>query len=116
MNERAFTEDFPALAEPLVVDRIDHVDDGMAVAVVLGPDGADATLAAEIPELEHCRGQGDLPSCAYIQYSFMLRCPNYGGNAVGLRCVLFWPTVGAILSGGSPGVSLYIVFIFSRSV
>ena len=54
MNERAFTEDFPALAEPLVVDRIDHVDDGVAVAVVLGPDGADATLAAKIPELEHC--------------------------------------------------------------
>jgi len=32
------------------------------------------------------------------------------------RCVLFWPTVGAILSGGRPGVSLYIVFIFSRRV
>ena len=74
----AFTEDFPALAEPLVVDRIDHVDDGVAVAVVLGPDGADAALAAEIPELEHCRRQRDLPSCAYIQYPFTLRCP---GNA-----------------------------------
>ena len=49
-----FTEDFPALAEPLVVDCIDHVDDGVAVAVVLGPDGADAALAAEIPELKHC--------------------------------------------------------------
>ena len=64
MNERAFTEDFPALAESFMVDRIDHVDDGVAVAVVLGPDGADAALAAEIPELEHCRGQGDLPGCA----------------------------------------------------
>ena len=64
MNERAFTKDFPALAEPFVVDCIDHVDDGMAVAVVLGPDGADAALAAEIPELEHRRGQGDLPGCS----------------------------------------------------
>jgi hypothetical protein len=37
-----------------MVDRIDDVDDGVAVAVVLWPYGADAALAAEIPELEHC--------------------------------------------------------------
>lgn len=30
--------------------------------------------------------------------------------------VLFWPTVGAILSGVNPGVSLYSVLIFSSSV
>ena len=28
------TEDFPALAEAFVVDRIDDVDDGVAVTVV----------------------------------------------------------------------------------
>jgi hypothetical protein len=33
-----------------------------------------------------------------------------------MKRALFWPTVGAILSGGRPGVSLYIVLIFSRSV
>jgi hypothetical protein len=66
-NGRCVTEDFPAFAEPLVVDRIDHVDDGVAVAVVLGPYGADTALATEIPELEHCRGQRDLPGCACVQ-------------------------------------------------
>lgn len=30
--------------------------------------------------------------------------------------VLFWPTVGPILSGVRPGVSLYIVLIFSNNV
>ena len=46
------TKDFPALAEALVVDRIDDVDHGVAVAVVLWPYGADAALATQIPELE----------------------------------------------------------------
>jgi hypothetical protein len=47
-----------------VVDRIDDVDDRVTVAVVFGPYGADAALATEIPELEYCRGQRDLPGCA----------------------------------------------------
>ena len=57
------TEDFPTFAEALVVDRIDDVDDSVAVAVVFGPDGPDSTLAPEIPELEHGRGQRYLPGC-----------------------------------------------------
>lgn len=50
MGER--TEDVPALAETLVVDSIDDVDDGVAVVVVSWPDGPDPALASEIPELE----------------------------------------------------------------
>jgi hypothetical protein len=42
-----------------------------------------------------------------------MRDSERGGEG---RCVLFWPTVGAILSGDKPGVSLYIVLIFSRRV
>jgi len=58
------TEALPALAQALAVVRIDDVDDGVAVTVVFRPYGADAALAAEIPELEYCRGQRDLPDCA----------------------------------------------------
>lgn len=47
------TEDFPALAEAFVVDRIDDVDDCVAVAVVLRPNGSNTALASKIPELEH---------------------------------------------------------------
>lgn len=32
------------------------------------------------------------------------------------RNILFWPTVGAILSGAMPGVGLYRVLIFSNIV
>jgi hypothetical protein len=56
------TEDFPAFVETLVVDRVNDVDDGMAVIVIFGPDGPDPALSAEVPELEHGRGQSDLPS------------------------------------------------------
>jgi hypothetical protein len=35
-----------------VVDRVDHEDDGVAVAVVFRPNGSDPALASEIPELE----------------------------------------------------------------
>lgn len=37
-------------------------------------------------------------------------------NESQLKDSLFWPTVGPILSGDSPGTSLYSVFIFSNSV
>ena len=47
------TEDFPALAEAFVVDRVDDVDDGVAVAVVFRPNGSNPALASEVPELEH---------------------------------------------------------------
>ena len=77
-----FTEDFPAFAEALMVDRIDDVDDSVAVPVVLGPYGADTALAAEIPELEYCRGQGNLPGCTRrgrtFSYFFKLRCRDMG--------------------------------------
>jgi len=46
-----------------VVDRIDDVDDGVAVAVIFRPNGPDSALASEIPELQHGRGQRYLPSC-----------------------------------------------------
>jgi hypothetical protein len=46
-----------------VVDRIDDVDDGMAVTIVFWPNGPDPALASEIPELEHGRGQRYLPGC-----------------------------------------------------
>jgi hypothetical protein len=46
------TKDFPALAEAFVVDRVDDVDDGVAVAVVFRPNGSDPALASKIPELE----------------------------------------------------------------
>ncbi len=52
-GERNRTEGFPALAEALVVDCIDDVDDCVAVIVVFRPDGPDPTLASEVPELEH---------------------------------------------------------------
>jgi hypothetical protein len=71
-----------------VVDRIDHVDDGVAVAVVFGPYGADAALAAEIPELEHCRGQRDLPGCTqktYIQY-YLYNIGGTGTHTVLTHC------------------------------
>jgi hypothetical protein len=47
------TKNFPALAETLVVNCIDDVDNGVAVIVVFRPDGPDPALASEIPELEH---------------------------------------------------------------
>ena len=62
-GERKRTEGFPALAEALVVDRIDDVDDRVAVAVIFRPNGPDSALASEIPELQHGRGQRYLPSC-----------------------------------------------------
>jgi hypothetical protein len=47
------TEDFPALAEAFVIDRIDDVDDCVAIAVVFRPNGSNPALTPEIPELEH---------------------------------------------------------------
>ena len=109
------TEDFPTFAEALVVDRIDDVDDSVAVAVVFGPDGPDSTLAPEIPELEHGRGQRYLPGCMKVCVCVRRSMKRLQARGTGSR-VLFWPTVGAILSGDRPGVSLYIVLIFSRRV
>jgi hypothetical protein len=57
------TEDFPTLAEALVVDCIDDVDDCVAVIVVFRPDRPYPALASEVPELEHGRGQSYLPGC-----------------------------------------------------
>lgn len=106
-----------------MVDRIDDVDNGVAVAVVLRPNGPDPALASEIPELEHGRRQGYLPGCMKCVHVCVGGCMTYNEEAVSIErgrsggyCVLFWPTVGAILSGGRPGVSLYIVLIFSRRV
>jgi len=96
------TEDIPALAETLVVDSIDDVDDGVAVVVVSWPDGPDPTLASEVPELEDGRGQGYLAGCVEERITL---CFLVGERRWELY-VLFWPTVGAILSGGRPGVSL----------
>jgi hypothetical protein len=45
------TEDFPAFAETLAVDRVNDVDDGMAIIIIFGPDGPDPALSAEVPEL-----------------------------------------------------------------
>jgi hypothetical protein len=47
------TEGFPALAEALVIDCIDDVDDCVAIIVVFRPDGPDPALASEVPELEY---------------------------------------------------------------
>ena len=47
------TEDFPTLAEALVVDCIDDEDDCVAVIVVFRPDRPYPALASEVPELEH---------------------------------------------------------------
>jgi hypothetical protein len=55
------TKDFPAFTEALVVYCVDDVDYSMAVIVVFWPDGPDPALSAEVPELEHGRGQSDLP-------------------------------------------------------
>ena len=60
-GEENRTEGFPALAEALVVDCIDDVDDCVAVIVVFRPDGPDPALAPEVPELEHGGGQSYLP-------------------------------------------------------
>jgi len=46
-------EGFPALAEALVIDCIDDVDDCVAIIVVFRPDGPDPALASEVPELEY---------------------------------------------------------------
>ena len=43
-------------------------------------------------------------------------CNEEAASEERVRCVLFWPTVGAILSGGKPGMSLYRVLTFSRRV
>jgi hypothetical protein len=51
--EKNRTESFPTLAEALVVNCIDDVDDCVAVVVVFRPDGPDPALASEVPELEH---------------------------------------------------------------
>lgn len=61
--EKERTKHFPALAEALMVDCIDYVDNGMAVIVVFRPDGPDPALASEIPELEHGRRQSYLTGC-----------------------------------------------------
>lgn len=53
MEKENHTEYFPTLAEALVVDCIDDVDDRVAVIVVFRPDGPDSALASEVPELEH---------------------------------------------------------------
>jgi len=52
-GEETRTEGFPALAEALVIDCIDDVDDCVAIIVVFRPDGPDPALASEVPELEY---------------------------------------------------------------
>ena len=49
--ERERTEDFPALAKPLSVLRVDNIRYGMAVIVVPVPDGSYAALSAEVEEV-----------------------------------------------------------------
>jgi hypothetical protein len=95
----AQTEDLPALAEPLAVLGVEDVEHGVAVGVVARPDRADAALAAEVHELQDRRRQRDLAHCAHGPRQRRRRRGERAG-------ALFWPTVGAILFGGRPGVSL----------
>jgi hypothetical protein len=114
------TKNFPTLAEALVVDCIDDIDNGVAVIIVFRPDGPDPMLASEIPELG-ARLKTKLSSqlhgekkCRWMVHEIkhvLMMCSGGVG-----RCVLFWPTVRAILSGERPGVSLYMVLIFSKRV
>lgn len=69
-------------------------------------DGSEILPTGEEEEEER-RGEcqlGELLSCL---------CPFRGRVT---RNVLFWPTVGPILSAGIPGVGLYSVLIFSSIV
>ena len=54
------TEYFPPFAQSFTVLCVDDVYDGMALVVVPMPDGADTTLAAQVPELKNCGWQRDL--------------------------------------------------------
>lgn len=78
----------------------------MAVFIIAMPNGANTALTAQVPELEDSGRQCDLTGYNLVNRILTL----------GREYVLFWPTVGAILSGERPGVSLYKVFIFSSNV
>ena len=81
----------------------------MAVIVVFVPNVSDAALPTQVPELEDGRGKGNRPSCeAERQIATFIEKVEWDA--------LFCPTVGPILSGVRPGVSLYSVFIFSNKV
>ncbi len=90
------TEYFPAFAEALSVVGVNNVGDGVAVVVVSRPYVAYSTLTTEVVKLEDGGGKGDFASCRARQDTKRPR--GYSS--------LFCPTVGAILSGERPGVSL----------
>jgi len=46
------TKDVPALAEPLMVLRVDHVRNPVAVVVVSVPDSSNPTLSAEVEKVQ----------------------------------------------------------------
>ena len=94
---RVHTKHFPALAQTLAVFRIYNVDHGVTIIVVTMPYVPDSSLPAQIPELKDGRGEGDGASCEPVGPP--------SRKARGCHA-LFWPTVGPILSGVRPGVSL----------
>lgn len=100
------TKDLPTFTQSLAIFRVDYKDHSMAIFVVAMPDGTDPALSAQIPELQYSGRQ-----CNLTSYTLVKIVLTYGTEHI-----LFWPTVGAILSGDSPGVSLYRVLIFSNSV
>ena len=102
------TEYFPAFAQSLAVLRVDDIHHCVAVIVVAVPYGTYSPLPAEVPELENGGWKGDFAHCGAFSLEVLLDTRT--------RHVLFCPTVGAILSGDNPGVSVYIVLIFSSNV
>ena len=55
------TEHFPTLAQSLPVLRVDDEHDGVTIVVVPMPDGAYSALSSQVPELEDCGRESDLP-------------------------------------------------------
>jgi hypothetical protein len=107
MTKGRRTEHFPTFPESFAVLCINNVDHGMAIIVIPWPDRSNTLLPTQIPELEDGGRESDL-----THYLNIKKMPLVTKN----NCLLFCPTVGAILSGVRPGTSLNNVFIFSSSV
>ena len=101
------TKDFPAFYKTFSVFGVDDEHNGMAVVVISVPDISDTTLSPQVPEFQDGGWEGDLAHYTEGRLVFLWRTGEHA---------LFCPTVGPILSGVNPGVSLYSVLIFSSNV
>jgi hypothetical protein len=61
------TKDFPTLAQPPLIPRIDDKDDGVTLVIVFLPDLTNITLTAQVEKVQGGRGERDLSDCDAVK-------------------------------------------------